>query len=140
MEKDLMAKIKATVENEPYAKFLNIKVIELKPGHSVVEMNVKKDYENFFAFTHGGAIFSLADVALGSAANANGNIAVALNVNINYINPAFTGNVLRASAREISRKVKVATYDIIVENEKKEIIAKAMATTYIKKEKVSSLQ
>ncbi|HEY4695416.1 MAG TPA: hypothetical protein VIH13_00835 [Candidatus Hydromicrobium sp.] len=52
MNKDLLEKIKKNVEKEPYARLFNIKIIELDEGHSVAEMKVLKDYENFFFITH----------------------------------------------------------------------------------------
>ncbi len=64
--------IKQNIEQEPFARLFNIKVMELAEGHSKVTMKIKKEYDNIFNITHGGAIFSLLDVAFGSAANSYG--------------------------------------------------------------------
>ena len=87
MSDKLLEKIKKNIEQEPYIKLFGIKVIELKKGYSLVEMKTLKKYENIFSITHGGAVFSLMDVAFGSAANSYGTVAVALDININYIRP-----------------------------------------------------
>jgi len=89
--------------------------------------------------THGGAIFSLVDVALGSAANSYGTIAVALDININYIRPSFAGDILRAEAKEVSRGKKTATYNIIVKNNQDKIVASSQAVTFLKKDKLPFL-
>jgi len=139
MNKNLLEKIKENVEKEPYAKLFNIKIIELGQGHSIAGMKVLKKYENFFSITHGGAIFSLVDVAFGSAANSYGTIAVALDININYIKPSVTGDTLRAEAKEVSRGNSIATYNIIVKNSSNKIIASSQAVAFLKKEKLPFL-
>ncbi len=139
MNKNLLEKIKKNVEKEPYANLFNIKIVELGEGHSIVEMKVLEKYNNFFLITHGGAIFSLVDVALGSAANSYGTIAVALDININYIRPSFAGDILRAEATEVNRGKKTATYNIIVKNNQNKIVASSQAVTFLKKDKLPFL-
>lgn len=140
MEKDLLDIIKNNIEEEPYVKLFNIKVVDLKEGYSLVEMKPDKKYENIFSIIHGGAIFSLIDVAFGSASNSYGNVAVALSMNINYITPALSGKLLRAEARELKRGRKVAVYNIIATNDNNEVIASCQAVAYLKNEKLPFLK
>lgn len=139
-DKALIEKIRQHIEQEPYTRFFNIKVKQLLPGHSVVSMTVKEDYNNIFGISHGGAIFSLVDVAFGSAANSYGTVAVALNVNINYLRPANAKDELTAEAKEINRSNKVASFFIIVKNNPGKTIATAHALAYLKSEKLPFLQ
>jgi acyl-CoA thioesterase len=138
-DKELLKSVKENIENEPYAKLLGIKVLLLEPGHSRVAMEVSADFGNIFGITHGGAVFSLVDVAFGSAANSYGTVAVALNVSINYIKPANTGDVLTAEAQEISRSKKVASFFIKAQNQSGEIIATAQSVAYLKNERLPFL-
>ena len=131
--------IKQNIEAEPYARFLGIKVLELSEGHSVVTMKVKKDYNNIFGITHGGAVFSLLDVAFGSAANSYGTVAVAININVSYVKPALAGDILTAEANEVTRSNKISNFRIIVKNAKSEILAVSQAVAYLKKEKLPFL-
>lgn len=139
MSDKLLEKIKKNIEQEPYIKLFGIKVIELKQGYSLVEMKTLKKYENIFSITHGGAVFSLMDVAFGSAANSYGTVAVALDININYIRPAVTGDILRAEAKEVSRGNTISTYNIIVKNSSNKVIASSQAVAFLKKEKLPFL-
>ena len=139
MSDKLLEKIKKNIEQEPYVKLFGIKVIELKQGYSLVEMKTLKEYENIFSITHGGAVFSLMDVAFGSAANSYGTIAVALDININYIRPAVTGDTLRAEAKEVSRGNTISTYNIVVKNGSGKTIASSQAVAFLKKEKLPFL-
>jgi len=140
MKKDYLEIIKENIESEPYVILFGIKVLELKKGYSLVQMKAKKNYDNIFSITHGGAIFSLVDVAFGSAANSYGTVAVALNVSINYMKPVLAGDTLTAEATEISRGRKIATYDIIVKNSSNEIIASSQNVAYLKDEKLPFLK
>jgi uncharacterized domain 1 len=138
-DKELLKNVKENIENEPYAKLFGIKVLFLEPGHSRVTMEVSADYSNIFGITHGGAVFSLMDVAFGSAANSYGTVAVALNVSINYIKPAKAGNILTAEAQEITRSNKVASFFIKAQNQSGEIVATAQSVAYLKNEKLPFL-
>jgi acyl-CoA thioesterase len=131
--------IKTNIENEPYAKMFGIRVLELSSGHSVVSMEIKKEYNNIFEITHGGAVFSLLDVAFGAASNSFGTIAVALNINISYIKSAKEGDTLVAKADEIARSNKTASYFITVRNHSDETVAVAQTLAYLKKEKLPFL-
>ncbi len=136
MGKDILEIIKENVEKEPYVKLFDMKVLKLKQGYSKVQMKVKKDHLNLHLTTHGGAVFSLVDVAFGSAANSYGNIAVALNIDINYIRPSKPGDILTAEATEVSRGWTVATYNVLVKNGQDKIVASSQAIAFIKKEKL----
>ncbi len=131
--------IKKNIEAEPYARYLGIKVLELSEGHSVVSMKVRKEYDNIFGITHGGAVFSLLDVAFGSAANSYGTIAVAININVSYIKPSLDGNILTAEANEVTRSNRISNFSITVRNEKDEILAVSLAVAYLKKDKLPFL-
>ena len=136
MGKDILELIKGNVEKEPYVKLFGMKVLELREGYSKVQMKAKKDHLNLHRTIHGGAIFSLIDVAFGSAANSYGNIAVALNININYTRPANPGDILTAEATEVSSGRTIGTYNILVKNGKGGIVASSQAIAFIKKEKL----
>ncbi|MBM3713851.1 MAG: hotdog fold thioesterase, partial [Actinobacteria bacterium] len=124
-DKKITDVIKKNIEEEPYAKLFGIKVLKLEEGHSKVTMKVKKDYNNIFGITHGGAVFSLLDVAFGSAANSYGTVAVALNINVNYLKPSLSGDLLTAEAKEVAKSNKISTFNIIVKNGSGEIVAVA---------------
>ncbi len=140
MSEKMLETIKEHVENEPYVKLFDIKLLELKPGYSVATMEVKEDHKNLHSTTHGGAIFSLLDVAFGSAANSYGIITVALNIEVNYIRPSNPGDILTAAATEVSRGRTVGTYNIKITNQKDKIIASSQAIGFIMGKKLPFLE
>ncbi|MFH1349706.1 MAG: hotdog fold thioesterase [Pseudomonadota bacterium] len=134
MDDRVLSSIFRQVEKESYAQKLGLRLIDLKPGYAVAEMEPLEDTMNIFGMTHGGAIFSLIDEAFQASCNSYGTIAVALNVTVTYHHPPDRKSVLRAESKEIHRSNKTATYEIKVTDEKNVLIASCLALAYRKKE------
>jgi acyl-CoA thioesterase len=117
---------------EPYAALFGIELLEIEPGRALVRMQPTEDLRNLFGSMHGGAIFSLIDAAFEAAANSHGTVAVALNVGINFVNPATFEDALIAEAREVSRSRRISTYNIQARDENGRVIASCQATAYRK--------
>jgi len=120
------------VNQEPFARKLNLRLVHLAEGHSVVEMPFAPDVENMFGMAHGGAIFGLIDEAFETASNSHGTIAVALNMNVTYLAAPIPGAKLRAEAKEISKTFRTGAYDIQVTDEAHTLIATCQALVYRK--------
>ena len=123
--------IYSAVEKEPFARALNMELVELDLGYSVVEMAYDPTtMNNIYDRAHGGAIFGLIDEAFEAAGQTEGTVAVALNVNVTYVSSPEAGKILRAEAREISRTNKTACYDIKVMEKDGRLIATCQALAY----------
>ena len=69
--------------------------------YAKVSMPLTENHKNGMGVAHGGAIFSLADVAFGAAANAGRETGVvSLSTTIEFLRPGKTGQIGRASCRE----------------------------------------
>ncbi len=131
-EKKVLTSISRRVENEAYARKLGIRLVELNPGHAIVEMDSSDDDININGMIHGGAIFSLIDEAFQVSSNSHGRVAVALNVTVTYHQPPAKNSRLRAESKETHRSQKTGTYDIRVTDEKDNLIASCLALAYRK--------
>jgi acyl-CoA thioesterase len=120
------------VAKEAFSRKLNLRLVDLEKGFSRVEMVFTPDMENIFGMAHGGAIFSLIDLAFETACNSHGTTAVALNVMVTYTASPAPGSTLTAEARELSCTRKTANYDIKVYDEEKRLIASCQALAYRK--------
>jgi acyl-CoA thioesterase len=120
------------VEQEPFGQKFCLKLVDLAEGYSKVTMVFTPDMENIFGMAHGGAIFALIDEAFQTACNAYGTVAVALNMTITYISPPESGALLTAEAKEYSRSIKTANYDIKVTDGQGKLIASCQALAYRK--------
>ena len=130
MNKKIRKAIFKKVSEEPFAKKFGLRLIDVQEGYAKVEMVFTPDMENMFGMAHGGAIFSLIDAAFEIASNSHGTMAVALNMNINYLASPEKGAMLTAEAREINRTKKTAAYNICATDDSGRLLASCQSLVY----------
>ena len=131
MNPNIKTAIQKAVGKEPFARLLNMELVELSPDFSAVEMTYDPArMDNIYSRAHGGAVYALIDEAFETVSQADGTIAVALNVNATYVASPTPGARLRAEARAVSRTRKTAGYDIRVTDGEGGLIATCQALAY----------
>ena len=93
---------------------LGMEIVDVRCGEATLTMTVKPDMVNGQRIAHGGFIFTLADSAFAFACNSHNERAVAAQCDIAFIRPGKLGDVLIATAREISRNGRSGIYDVRV--------------------------
>lgn len=124
--------IKEKFSQDTFPRSLGVELLELAPGYARVALELGTNMVNFHGIGHGGAIFTLADTALGLASNSHGDPAVALTVTINYLAPARPGDRLVATAEEEHLTHRTGVYRISITTGSGEKIALARGTVYRK--------
>jgi len=131
MDEKVRQAIAGAVKREAFAQTLNMKLVELEDGHSVVEMVYDPEtMDNMCDRTHGGALFGLIDEAFETAAQTNGTIAKALNVNITWVTSPQPGLTLRAEATQVNQTKRTANFDIQITDQDGNLIAVCQALAY----------
>ena len=131
MDSSLRHAIFRQVENEPFARTLGLRLVELRRGFSAVEMIYQPEImDNIYQRAHGGALFALIDEAFETVGQSEGEVVVALTVNVTYVASPQPGARLRAEARQYSRTRKTAGYRIEVHDEQGTLIASCQALGY----------
>jgi len=131
MDQKVKDAIVSAVKNEPFALALNMELVELEKGHSVVQMIYEPEkMNNIYDHAHGGALYALIDEAFETAGQTDGTVAVALNVNVTYVSSPKRGLQLRAEARRVSQTKKTASYDIKVTDQNGNLIALCQALAF----------
>ena len=131
MDRKIREAILQGVEREPFARTMNIELVELEEGFSAVEMTYEPEtMDNLFSRAHGGAIFSLIDEAFETVCQTCGAVTVALNVSVTYVASPKGRARLRAEAREISSTKQTASYDIRVSDQEGRLIAFCQALAF----------
>ena len=133
-KKELSARedFREMVEKDPFGRFLGIRVDKVEPGYARAHLRVKKEFQNFSGYVHGGLIFSLADQAFAAASNSLERLALALQMSINYLSPPVIGDELTAEAHQIHSGKKISVYRIKVKNSSGKLIADCQGTVYQK--------
>lgn len=123
--------IKNAMKKETFAQTLNMKLVELEDGHSVVEMiHTPENMNNIHDRAHGGALFGLMDEAFEAACHTKGTIAVALNMNVTFVTSPKPCSKLRAEAKQVSDIEKIACFAIKITDQDGNIIATSQALAY----------
>lgn len=125
-----MSEFELMVKGDPYARHLGIEVVLVEEGHAVTRMKIRESHKNFLGSVHGGAIFSLADVAFSAAANSCGRKTVAIHIAIDYLAPPGDTPYLEADVRETARAGRAGHYAMEVKNAASETVAVCHAWAY----------
>ncbi len=102
---------------------LGISLTHISPGAAHMQMSVRPDMINGFGTCHGGMITALADSAFAFACNSCNELTVASGLSVDFVAPAFEGDVLTARAIEISLSGRTGVYDVMVFNQNADCIA-----------------
>ena len=131
MDQAVKEAIYRAVKKEPFAQAMNMKLVALDLGYSVVEMTYDPaTMNNIYDRAHGGAIYALIDEAFETSCQTHGSVAVALNVNVTYVSSPETGVRLQAEAKEVSLTKKTAGYDIKVKDQNGQVIDTCQALAF----------
>jgi uncharacterized protein (TIGR00369 family) len=133
-----MAKILDRIEQmlrgeiEPVAvgKLIGFKLISIKPGEAVVELETSSVHANPMGTLHGGILCDIADAAMGLAYAANlgdEESFTTLELKINFLKPVWNAK-LRAIGKVIKQGRTVGLVECDVLDEQGNLVAKANST------------
>jgi acyl-CoA thioesterase len=111
------------IKRDPFAERMGVEVLLVEEGRAVARMEISDSHRNFLGMVHGGAIFSLADVAFSAAANSWGTRAMAIHITIDYLAAPGDTPYLEAEVRKTGRAGRACHYGMQVRNSSGEVIA-----------------
>ena len=126
-----MIDVAALVARDAFVRALGIELVAVTSGHAVARVRIEERHLNFNGVGHGGLTFTLADTAFGYACNSYGIMAGGIDVHMVYSRGVNLGDVLTASAVEISRTARLAHYRIDVTTADGMLVAAMTGTAYI---------
>jgi acyl-CoA thioesterase len=114
---------KVMYDNDAASQALGLSMDFVAPGEARMTMTVRPDMLNGHKTCHGGFIFALADSTFAFACNSRNAATVASGCTIDYLAPAFEGDMLTAHASEYSLAGRTGVYDVQVANQEGKRIA-----------------
>lgn len=129
MEKKYEALLARLNSGSQYLQSNEMRVVDLADGYAKVEMVIDQQILNIHGFVHGGALFSLADTAAGSASFTTGRDSVTLQASINYLSPGRGGKLI-AIANEIKAGKTTGVYEVFIFNDHKDLLCRATMTVF----------
>ena len=123
-------------KNDLFAENAGVVLLEVRKGYSKAKLEIKAEHLNAGARTQGGAIFTLADLALAAAANSHGTLAFSLSSTITFLRASGPGDTLFAEARERYIGRSTGCYQVDITNQDGELIATFESSVFRKDQKV----
>lgn len=105
-----------------FSQWLGIEKIKTDLGHCILQMKVRKEMLNGFDVAHGGIVYSLADSAFAFSCNSYNRISLSIETSITHCRAIVENDVLTAESTLITQSNKIGTYNVIVKNQKDEIV------------------
>ena len=118
--------------NDRFARNAGCQITEIDAEHAVAEMTVTSDHLNGGNVCQGGALFTLADLAIAALMNFQGQLTFGISNSIMYVSSAREGDVLRAEAVSVSAHPKIPSVEVRVTNQDGRLICHVTGMGYRK--------
>ena len=115
-----------------FAANAGCKITEVDAQHAVAEMKVTADHLNGGNVCQGGALFTLADLAIAALMNSQGQLTFGISNSIIYVSSAKEGDLLRAEAVMIADHHKIPSVEVRVTNQEGKVICHVTGMGYRK--------
>ena len=115
-----------------FAAGAGCKITEVDNVHAVAVMTVTEEHLNGGNVCQGGALFTLADLAIAALMNNQGQLTFGISNSIMYVSSAREGDVLRAEAVFVSDHHKIPSVETRVTNQEGRLICHVTGMGYRK--------
>ena len=126
---ELQDTMKKRLESNSFMNYNHIELDFVEPDHAVFKMVIHPESRNTFGMVHGGALYSLADNATGSAAHTDGRSYVTQNSTFNFLRNQPEGTVY-ADARVRHRGGTTCLIDVEVTGQNGKMLATGTFTYF----------
>ena len=115
-----------------FAANAGCRITEVDDTHAVAEMVVTEAHLNGGNVCQGGALFTLADLAIAALMNHSGQLTFGISNSIMYVSSAKEGDLLRAEAVSVANHPKIPSVEVRVTNQEGRLICHVTGMGYRK--------
>lgn len=115
-----------------FAANAGCRITEVDDHHAVAEMTVSAEHLNGGNVCQGGALFTLADLAIAALMNNDGQLTFGISNNIIFVTSAKEGDHLRAEAVHVTNHPKIPSVEVRVTNQTGQLICHVTGMGYRK--------
>ncbi len=126
-------KFEEIYKSDIFANEMGILLRELNDDHAVMTLKVEHRHLNGGNTIHGGALFTLADIAMAAMANHRQPLSVSIQSDIRYLAPAFEGDTITAEAVEVFARKRLYNSRVTITNQDGRLIAIAEGMYHTKR-------
>lgn len=115
-----------------FAANAGCRLTEVDEQHAVAEMKVTTEHLNGGNVCQGGALFTLADLAIAALMNCRGQLTFGISNSIMFVSSAYEGDVLRAEAVSVADHYKIPSVEVRVTSQDGRLICHVTGMGYRK--------
>lgn len=115
-----------------FAAAAGCRITEVDAHHAVAEMTVSEMHLNGGNVCQGGALFTLADLAIAALMNYGGQLTFGISSSLMFVSSARLGDTLRAEAVSVTDHHKVPAVEVRVSNQEGRLICHVTGMGYRK--------
>lgn len=115
-----------------FAANAGCRITEVDEHHAVAEMTVSAEHLNGGNVCQGGALFTLADLAIAALMNNSGQLTFGISNSIIFVASAKEGDRLRAEAIHVTNHPKIPSMEVRVTNQTGQLICHVTGMGYRK--------
>jgi acyl-CoA thioesterase len=119
-----------------FAANAGCRITEADANHAVAEMLVTNDHLNGGNVCQGGALFTLADLAIAALMNYREQLTFGISNSIMFVSSAKEGDLLRAEAVSVCDHHKIPSVEVRVTNQDDRLICHVTGLGYRKSQKI----
>ena len=119
-------------KNDRFAANAGCRITEVDNQHAVAEMTVTSQHLNGGNVCQGGALFTLADLAIAALMNFQGQLTFGISNSIMFVSSAHEGDILRAEAVNVCNHHKIPSVEVRVTNQEGQLICHVTGMGYRK--------
>lgn len=120
-----------------FAAHAGCRITEADEQHAVAVMTVTAEHLNGGNVCQGGALFTLADLAIAALMNCQGQLTFGISNSIMFVASAHEGDTLRAEAIHVANHHKIPSVEVRVTNQDDVLICHVTGLGYRKSNRIT---
>ncbi|MGN0376907.1 MAG: PaaI family thioesterase [Suilimivivens sp.] len=128
--------LRKIIAENTFMQFLGIEFLEIKQGYAVARIKYKKELTNPYGTLHGGSLYSLADIAAGTAACMSGYYVTTVAGNLNFMLPAEGTEYIYCEAVQLRLGKHLAVFEVKLKDDEEKLLDSGEFTFFVTEQKV----
>jgi acyl-CoA thioesterase len=119
-----------------FAVNAGVELLEVREGYARAQLKITKEHLNAGGRTQGGALFTLADLALAACSNSYGKLSFSLSADITFLRASGEGDMLTATATMKYIGRTTGYFEVDITNQSDKLIASFRSSVFRMDEQV----
>lgn len=110
------------IKKDTFAGYLGLEFLELDINHALARFPFKEELKNPYGTTHGGVLYSVADIVAGVCSCCDGYFYTTVSGTLNYLLPATSNDYIYLETEVIRRGKHLCVMDVKIKNDEGKLL------------------